>query len=440
MDAWREFLHRAGRDAGWSLALEVSVVISALITFLALTTQLGPVPYGYYAGIMGLTAVVATFGGGWVSMVVMQDAVRDRLPLDPVARSATSWTLIAGVAALVAGGALGRALLPHLSMTVIIAFIAAEVVGDQLAQLTGAVVVVRSGFAAAARVKVVYVWVTTAVIAAQWATDTISLLNVAIGQLIASVAVGVGSVVWCWVDQGVKIRPGQPQVLDVKRGTLYTLVLGSFAMQEDVDKTLLVHFRKLAAGSYAAAYNIVQVALLPLRAALSATHWRFLVHDEDAIGQHRRRSVLMTMPAVAYAVIAAVGLAVFAPLVPHVLGHQYVDIVVMIRALSLYVVLRSISLFPFNGLLGLGRAGWRTAIVVTSAMVNLGLNLALIPSFSWKGAVIATLGSETVFAALSWTALLVFQARHDRMALLRLAASQPLSDAASGATYSAEQR
>jgi O-antigen/teichoic acid export membrane protein len=422
LGVWRGYIGSGGKDAGLGLVMEISTVLSAMVTFGSLTTKLGPIGYGYYAGVMGLVGLLSTFGGAWVSMVLLQNAVRDKQPLNWATRSATSWTTLATVVAMVGAVALGPTILPQVSLVAILAFVAAEVVGDQAVQLAASVVLVKSSFSMSSRIKLVYIWVTTFVLLAQWLTNSVTLLSVGIGQLISALIVGAGSLIVCEKHFGVPIRFGRPEVLDIQRGTLYALVLGSFALQEDADKTLLVHYHKTVdAGQYAAAYRIVQVALLPLRAAMSSTHWRFLQHDEDALGQHRKRSVKVTIPAVAYGASAVVGMVVLAPLVPHILGHKYAGTVIMIRALALFVLLRSMTLFAFNGLIGLGRNGWRTGILGFSSLVNVGINLALIPTMSWRGAVIATLVSESIFMVLTWIALLHFQRGHDRGVLARRA-------------------
>ncbi|MFI5042354.1 MAG: hypothetical protein ACHQNA_10980, partial [Acidimicrobiales bacterium] len=277
----QEYLREAGDDARWGLSLELSIVAGSLVTFLCLTTKLGPVGYGYYAGIMALTGAVATFGGAWVSMVLIEKTIRRREPLEEVTRSSLSWTSLATMGALAAAALLGPVLLPHVSLAAIVLFVGAEVAGNQFVQLVASILVVEHGFALSARLKIVYVVVTTAILGAQWATNHVSLVAVGVGQFVSATIVGGAALVWAHARYGVSARPGVPRLADARTGLLYVAVLGGFNLQEDADKMLLVRYHKTsAAGQYAAAYNIVQVVLLPLRAAVSATHWRFLVHDE----------------------------------------------------------------------------------------------------------------------------------------------------------------
>ena len=71
------------------------------------------------------------------------------------------------------------------------------------------------------------------------------------------------------------------------------------------------------------------------------------------------------------------------------------------------MILRGVGVFPLNGLLGLGRGVLRAKLLVGSALFTLALYAAFIPKYSWRGALVATLVSETVLCASSWITLLL---------------------------------
>ena len=73
------------------------------------------------------------------------------------------------------------------------------------------------------------------------------------------------------------------------------------------------------------------------------------------------------------------------------------------------------------------RGGWRAFVLALTALVNVTLNVVLIPTLSWKGAVIATLAGETVFLSLTWIGLLWFQFVHDEGVRRRQEMTSPLS-------------
>jgi O-antigen/teichoic acid export membrane protein len=115
-----------------------------------------------------------------------------------------------------------------------------------------------------------------------------------------------------------------------------------------------------------------------------------------------------------YGIACAAAMSVLAPLAPRLLGSQFQGTVTMIRLLSLLVVLRCGSLFALNALLGLKRYWLRVSAILSSTLINVGLNLAWIPGSSWRGAAAATLVTEVIFLIATWVALVSAQNRHDR--------------------------
>jgi O-antigen/teichoic acid export membrane protein len=59
--------------------------------------------------------------------------------------------------------------------------------------------------------------------------------------------------------------------------------------------------------------------------------------------------------------------------------------------------------------MGLGRNALRTKLLVGNAVFSLVLYAALIPRYSWRGALAATLASEVSLCASGWLAILLCQ-------------------------------
>jgi O-antigen/teichoic acid export membrane protein len=95
-------------------------------------------------------------------------------------------------------------------------------------------------------------------------------------------------------------------------------------------------------------------------------------------------------------------------------GDKFADSVEMMRWLSPIIFLRSVGATPVNGLLGLGRMGVRTVVIVIVAIVSVTLYILLIPAWGWKGAVVATMVGEVLNVVTAWGALVFFQRKHDR--------------------------
>lgn len=161
------------------------------------------------------------------------------------------------------------------------------------------------------------------------------------------------------------------------------------------------------------AYRAVQLALVPIRALTASSHRAFLHHDRDAVGEHVRRSSRYTAVAATYGAFAVILLWVCSPAVPAILGREYDAAPTMIALLAPLVILRALSLFAFNGLMGLRRNGVRLVVISTSAALNVLLNAGLIHYSGWEGAALATLASDLFFVVATWWALVAFQRRHD---------------------------
>ena len=103
---------------------------------------------------------------------------------------------------------------------------------------------------------------------------------------------------------------------------------------------------------------------------------------------------------------------VIAPVITRYFG-KYKDATPIIRWLAPFILARAVVMFAINGLLGLGRTGARTAVLLGGAALSMGLYLALIPKYSWKGAIAGTLISETAVGLTAWVLLIYYQRKHD---------------------------
>jgi O-antigen/teichoic acid export membrane protein len=185
----------------------------------------------------------------------------------------------------------------------------------------------------------------------------------------------------------------------------YASGISASSFQASGDKVVLNTAGHVAdAGLYGAAYRIIMMAQIPVNALLHSTHLSFLERDgTDPV----KLCVKYSKIAFAYAAVAVIGLMVLAPVVPFVLGSDFDGTTDMIRWLSPIVLLSAITSFPANGLLTYDRNALRTKIVTANAAFSVVLYVALIPPFSWRGAIAATVISEITMTVTTWTALLL---------------------------------
>lgn len=408
--------HGIGADLGAGAIYQVVGVLTSGLTFVVLGRELGPSGFGYYVAIQNLVLAVGLFASGGAPSVLLQRVIREGRAPDEVVGSLLSWTAIGAVSLLGVATLLAWSLVPGLSVVVSLEFSLSQLLGTALAWLGVALVQATEGFSRANPWRLAVQLPPAAVLIGLWVTADVSLASLALWWLLVNLASGLVCLVTASRRARVQLSLGAPRLLDLRLGLTYAAVGLCFNVEEDADKVLLVRLgRPAVAGTYAAAYRVVQLGLIPLNTVVSATHNLFLEHDDKATGQHLSRALIFTLPALAYGGVCAVALWFAAPVVPVVLGPAYRGAVDMIRWLAALVALRSASAFPFNALMGIGMTGSRLWILGASAVSNLTLNFLLIPEISWRGAVIATFAGEASYVALSWVMLVRAQLRHDQV-------------------------
>lgn len=99
---------------------------------------------------------------------------------------------------------------------------------------------------------------------------------------------------------------------------------------------------------------------------------------------------------------AAVGVIVLsAPGIELVFGAEYLGAVPVLQILSIYAVLQSVTKLTGEGLDYLGRARDRAVVKGVTAVLNLILNIALIPTFGVVGAAVASVISFGIYTIFS---------------------------------------
>ena len=213
-----------------------------------------------------------------------------------------------------------------------------------------------------------------------------------------------------WVNKTL----GKPQLAPkniptmVNRGIYFSIGESAANINSHIDKTMLASMATLeATGIYGAAYRLIEVGSIPIYSVLSACYPRFFQRGAKGI-RSCLSLVKQLLPFVAiYSIFALVGFLVFAPWITYILGDEYQNAIATVRWLAPIPIIGSLQQLLADSLTGAGFQRVRSAIQVTTALANLGLNLWLIPLYSWRGAVWATLGSDSfrvvcLAVAVSW--------------------------------------
>ncbi|NJN87774.1 MAG: oligosaccharide flippase family protein [Leptolyngbyaceae cyanobacterium SL_7_1] len=200
---------------------------------------------------------------------------------------------------------------------------------------------------------------------------------------------------------------------EIIQGFYFSVGLSSQTIYNDIDKTMLASISTLSAtGIYGAAYRIIEVAMIPIVSLLGATYAHFF--RKGAVGIRGSLAFAKRIVPVAsgYGVLAAVGLWLCAPLTPFILGEEYTTSVEALHWLAPIILFKAIQFFAADTLTGAGLQGARSALQAGAAGLNVGLNLWLIPLYSWRGAAWASLATDGLLMVGLW-ALTFFYYRQE---------------------------
>lgn len=174
------------------------------------------------------------------------------------------------------------------------------------------------------------------------------------------------------------------QVLGIVNYRLDIVVLGALRGAE-------------AAGIYGIAYRFVDAAL-PLAAFFAAALFPLLARDTAGSAIRAQRALTTVVLAVPFVVAPLVLLAPV--LVQIVGGGDYAPAALPLRILALSLPFSAVAMLLVSLVVARRRERAVLPLVVLSILLNLTLNLALVPAFGVAGSATATLVSEAVGCAL----------------------------------------
>jgi O-antigen/teichoic acid export membrane protein len=199
---------------------------------------------------------------------------------------------------------------------------------------------------------------------------------------------------------------------DLTDGLSFSFSSSSISIYNDIDKTLLASTGQLyAAGIYAAAYRIIDVASIPIYAAYTAASPHFFREGERSIVHAYALANRLLKRTVPYGIIIALALFAASPLLPYIFGSSFRDSIEAMRWLCLLPLIRGLHYAWGTTITGSASQWFRTAAQAGAAILNLLLDIVLIPRWSWRGAAIASLLTDGALAAASWMIVQYLRAR-----------------------------
>ncbi len=408
---------REGGIAGetmWGLIFEAVSLISTLLAFSMLGRSLGTGGYGDYASLYAIIGPLGVLAASGVTLSLMEHVLRDREDLEQTVRSCLTITLVIGTGLTAIGVLIASWVVPTLALTTIGAVILLEFVSQPIGQIAATTVQVTSGYTPSMQLRMIPIAVRVIIILVLHAMGQLTITTLGVTHLACSIVLSALLMRGVARNYGIRGTPGRPQPKHLKTSAVYSAGISGLSLQNDGDKAVLAAngFRETT-GLYSAAYRIVQFGLLPVGTLVGVSHQRFLHHEEGNKRQHLRRSLRFAGVTAAYGVVFAGFVLLIAPILPKLMGEEFEGSVEMVRWLTPLVVLRGLAIFPLNGLMGLGKTFLRTMLLLASAAISMIMYIALVPTMTWKGAVLGTIVGEALLAIAAWWLLLVYQQRDD---------------------------
>lgn len=395
------------KDTSWVMAGQGMRFVLQAGYFVMLARVLGAEQFGVFAGASAFAALAAPFSSLGAHMLFMR-----YVKADP-RQFARYWgnILLAAVAAnIVLVTALWATAAHFLSPASAAVIVPVALANCLLGQLIQGVVVI---FQTYLMMRLVAFW-NSMLNALRFVAVTVMMLmlhHATAGQW-AWISASLALIICALAIAAVVARFGPPKldprllITSVGEGLLYSMSGSSASAYNDLDKTLLSHYRmNVANGLYTAAYRIIDVATIPVTSLESASLPRFFEMAKDNVSSAVRFAWRVLGRSALFGAGAGVAAFLCAPLVPILLGQAFAQSALVLRWLCLIPVFRAVHQITGAALTGTGHQAYRTSAQIAVTLLNLGLNLIWIPTHGWLGAAWASLITDGTLGILCWSTL-----------------------------------
>jgi len=386
----------------------IKLVLQA-VYFLFIARSLGPSQYGAFVAITAMTGIVSPYVGLGSGNLFLKNVRSGKRKESLCWGNGLLVTLITGLVTAGLLSCLAWLWFPGFPLVLLFAISASDLILMRIIDLAS------FGFAAAGKMSKTAVQNTmmsalrvASIVSLALLYHQVSLAQwtwayLFTGVIGAAFAIQQGSVLW-----GTPRLSGSAIREDAREGCFFSVSTSAQTVYNDIDKTMLAHYSTLSAtGLYGAAYRIIDTSLTPIRALVSAAYPQFFRIGRDGVDASYSYAKKLIHKAVLFGAADCAGLLLTAPLFPHVLGPRYAAVAPAVRLLAFIPVMRCVHWFLADALSGANAAGLRALVQVGVALLNIGLNIAIIPRWSWVGAAWTSLISDAalmivVYMVVRW--------------------------------------
>jgi len=396
------------------LLAQVARLVVQAAYFLLMARGLGPEQYGAFVAVAAAVAVAYPFVGNGSGNLMVEHVARDRRRLPECLGNALFMTLVSGLLlSVVVVPACLLVLPPAIPVSVILLVAGSDLVVYRLVDVACLAFQSVDRLSWTANLNVFASLMRLGGIAAVVLLHRPTVIAWCVAYLVTSAICAAGAM-HCVISRlerpafsGLNRIQGE-----LREGFWFSTSLSAQTIYNDVDKTMLARLATLdATGIYAAAYRLIDVAFLPVRSLLAAAYPGFFRQGKDGIAGSLSFARRLVPRPLVYSAAATIGLILAAPLLPHILGTEYLRTTEALRWLSLLPLLKTCHYFAADALTGAGHQALRTLVQLVIAIFNVLINLWLIPLYSWRGAAWSSLASDGLLAIALWSCALVLRTR-----------------------------
>ncbi len=385
----------------WTLVGLGGRAVLSMASVIAIIRALGDEGYGLVVGVLAfvtLLSPLATIGGG---EVLVQDVARDRSQFGRSWGAVLRLNATFGVALLGLTVLAGLVVLPGRDSLIILLFGLVEFISAGIIGSNGRACAALDRYPAFAGHHILDGLARAVAGVGFWMLDSDDVRLLAIIMLAAMATVGVATTAWLRVVEAKPIFRGSSWLELARGGLPFALGQTSSTLQTNIDKAMLLRYGFDADnGVYGAAYRLIGYGLMPVMAVFGSAYPEFFRRGADGIEAAFDYSRSLRNTIVGLAVVGGIVAVVVSPLAAWVFGGDFDNVTVVVLVLAAVPLMKGVQFLIADVLTGSGFQGYRARVHLCTAVLNVGLNVALIPEYSWKGAAVATYVSELAFIAL----------------------------------------
>ncbi|AFY93868.1 oligosaccharide flippase family protein [Chamaesiphon minutus] len=388
----------------------MSLVLQAAY-FVTIARTLGVAKYGEFVTITALMAIVSPFVGMGIEILLLKNVAKNRTLFAAYWGNSLVITAVTGVGFILLLMLLAPSLLAHsISLLAILLVAVSDLIFGSITNIAGRSfqAIDRLNISAQIGIFLMFTKVLAAIALLEYFPNPTGLE-------------------WVWLYSASSVLSALFAVIQVQRylgsptlelsrlkselgeGLSFSISNSATTIYSDIDKTMLGKLSTLAAtGIYAAAYRLIDVAFIPVISICGAAYADFFRKGKDGIGAALAFAKPLVAISGSYSLLAGLGMLLLSPLVPIVLGAEYIPVVEALRWLSPIPLFRAMQHLGGDILSGSGFQTWRSGVETSIAGLNIALNLWLIPLYSWHGAAWASLVSDGLLMILFWLSVAFF--------------------------------